>query len=945
MADDNAIPVRIGHYEILKTIGKGNFAVVKLARHTITNLKVAIKVISTKTLDSDQLRKLYREIEIMKRVGFHKNILRLYQVMQSDRHVMLVTEHCSGGEIFDQLVTNGRMTENRARLYFHQIIDAIVYLHSNGIVHRDLKAENLLLTNDYKCVKLADFGFSNYYSEDNLLTTWCGSPPYAAPELFEGKQYNGPKADVWSLGVVLYVLVCGALPFDGNTLQSLKSRVLSGKFRIPYFMSCDCENLIRHMLITDPEKRYTLQQIRQHRWMRECNNNGNNDAGVNHHNRGKHSPDKEISDDLSKCHISGGGSGGGGSGGGNSPTTNSNENDIDTSIIDWISAELNVDSEDVLESVNSRLFDQYYALYHLVSDSSHCTPLSAPPSPPLLPIIPSTNQRKSSITTGIVEREPTPTNLTPNVSNLRRHTFGPDTNASGNSNSQNQLVTPPLLFLTPPIVANTMATQPIGNLPFAPPNYPITNMDLLRPPPVLLMVNNNMGRRASDGQANYARSIMEGTQPGPSTSASTYNFPTKGASHQIASPPIGYFKRKRHSLTDTNEIASRQRRSGLTNVGVNTNVDRSRRRASDGCGLLSGAYQQQHISISTLQNELRALCVSSPPSLHASPIHGSSIANQTLPSHISVISNSPATSLPPSSPPPALPLISEENASTFVTSSTGNTNNTLDDSPKPLIDGGTQSSNQISNIQKTLLSNLLTKGYSGSPIPLITPPHSFRSSPVTSPNTAPSIAITDELGTMQFPILPPPIDFQLVSSHPNLDNDPNKPAMSADMLLNKLHRWRNDEIAESSPTMEDGELAAAFPSHPNLCADHGNDSTITANDKDNSSVDHLHYSSLQCVHCGDKDDDIHLTTTDSGSICITDLKAASKFLNKFGQMLYSGEPNYQDMVHNQILNFDESNIQIGLEWNGMQQQLILRHVSGDQSRYMNLCRELISTII
>ena len=145
--------------------------------------------------------------------------------------------------------------------------------------------------------------------------------------------------------------------------------------------------------------------------------------------------------------------------------------------------------------------------------------------------------------------------------------------------------------------------------------------------------------------------------------------------------------------------------------------------------------------------------------------------------------------------------------------------------------------------------------------------------------------------------------------------------------------------------MEDGELAAAFPSHPNLCADHGNDSTITANDKDNSSVDHLHYSSLQCVHCGDKDDDIHLTTTDSGSICITDLKAASKFLNKFGQMLYSGEPNYQDMVHNQILNFDESNIQIGLEWNGMQQQLILRHVSGDQSRYMNLCRELISTII
>ena len=205
----------------------------------------------------------------MKRVGVHKNILRLYQVMQSDRHVMLVTEYCEGGEIFDQLVTNGRMTEKNARIYFHQIMDAVFYLHSNGIVHRDLKAENLLLTSDFKCVKLADFGFSNYFTSGNFLATWCGSPPYAAPELFEGKQYNGPKADIWSMGVVLYVLVCGALPFDGNTLQSLKTRVLSGKFRIPYFMSCDCEHLIRHMLVTDPDKRYTLQQIKQHKWMQQ----------------------------------------------------------------------------------------------------------------------------------------------------------------------------------------------------------------------------------------------------------------------------------------------------------------------------------------------------------------------------------------------------------------------------------------------------------------------------------------------------------------------------------------------------------------------------------------------------------------------------------------------------------------------------------------------------
>lgn len=325
------------------------------------------------------------------------------------------------------------------------------------------------------------------------------------------------------------------------------------------------------MLITDPEKRFTLQQIKQHKWMRETvlsSSSSSSTAPV----AGEQTSEK-LSDELKNCHISKESATSITSSSSSSSTsTGSRSDELDMSIVDWIVSELNVEPEDVLESINSRLFDQYYALYHLVNDSSHCSSLSAPPSPPLLPIIPSSNQRKSSITTGIVEREPTPTSLTPNVSNFRRHTFGPETNVSVNSNSQNQLVTPPLLFLTPPMVASTIV-PPIANLPFAPPNYPITNMDLLRPPPVLLMVN-NMGRRASDGQANYTRTLLEATQ-GPSTSASTYNFTTNKTStvHQ-ASPPVSYFKRKRHSLTDTNEIVSRQRRSGLTNVGVGTTMDR-----------------------------------------------------------------------------------------------------------------------------------------------------------------------------------------------------------------------------------------------------------------------------------------------------------------------------------------------------------------------------------
>ncbi|XP_006833915.1 PREDICTED: serine/threonine-protein kinase SIK3 isoform X2 [Chrysochloris asiatica] len=159
------------------------------------------------------------------------------------------------------------MAEKEARRKFKQIVTAVYFCHCRNIVHRDLKAENLLLDANLN-IKIADFGFSNLFTPGQLLKTWCGSPPYAAPELFEGKEYDGPKVDIWSLGVVLYVLVCGALPFDGSTLQNLRARVLSGKFRIPFFMSTECEHLIRHMLVLDPSKRLSMEQICKHKWMK-----------------------------------------------------------------------------------------------------------------------------------------------------------------------------------------------------------------------------------------------------------------------------------------------------------------------------------------------------------------------------------------------------------------------------------------------------------------------------------------------------------------------------------------------------------------------------------------------------------------------------------------------------------------------------------------------------
>ncbi|KAL4656573.1 serine/threonine-protein kinase SIK2-like [Arapaima gigas] len=257
-------PLQVGFYEIVRTLGKGNFAVVKLARHKVTKSLVAIKIIDKKRLNPSNLEKIYREVQIMKLLN-HPHIIKLYQVMQ---HFLcfLFTERGWKWQKTYYLTSNGRMSEEEARKMFWQILTAVDYCHRHHIVHRDLKTENLLLDANMN-IKLADFGFGNFYNPGEPLSTWCGSPPYAAPEVFEGKEYEGPQLDIWSLGVVLYVLVCGSLPFDGGSLPALRQRVTEGRFRIPFFMSQDCENLIRKMLVVDPAKRITISQIKQHRWM------------------------------------------------------------------------------------------------------------------------------------------------------------------------------------------------------------------------------------------------------------------------------------------------------------------------------------------------------------------------------------------------------------------------------------------------------------------------------------------------------------------------------------------------------------------------------------------------------------------------------------------------------------------------------------------------------
>ncbi|KAK3097997.1 hypothetical protein FSP39_015178 [Pinctada imbricata] len=367
--------VRVGYYEIERTIGKGNFAVVKLATHIATKTKVAIKIIDKTQLDDDNLTKIFREIKIMKLLK-HPHIIRLYQVMETERMLYLVTEYASGGEIFDHLVAHGRMNEKEARKKFKQIVAAVSYCHSRHIVHRDLKAENLLLDANLN-IKIADFGFSNFFSSNNMLKTWCGSPPYAAPELFEGKEYAAPGVDIWSLGVVLYVLVCGALPFDGSTLMSLRGRVLGGKFRVPFYMSTECENLIKQMLTVDPAKRITIDQILNHRWMKQGEEDPEFEEMLYEYNRPSDvDPDVENLNELILSHIE----------------------------------SLRLDRDKAEESVRNQAYDHHSAVYHLLLDKlrKHSVKTSVGKVQsmciPNIPIAMKT-ERRSSITTGVVERK------------------------------------------------------------------------------------------------------------------------------------------------------------------------------------------------------------------------------------------------------------------------------------------------------------------------------------------------------------------------------------------------------------------------------------------------------------------------------------------------------------------------------------------------------------
>nr|XP_021499695.1 sperm motility kinase 1-like [Meriones unguiculatus] len=251
-------------YEVLGTIGRGSNAKVKLAHHRLTGTPVAIKVLLKK---KQWCELLTSEVDILMMAN-HPNIVSLLQVIESEKRIYLIMELVEGQQLYHYIQESGHLQEDEAREIFRQIIAAVSYCHKQGIIHRDLKPDNILLDSNGK-VKIIDFGLSTQVRPGQKLSRHCGAYPYGAPEFFLGKLYDGSKTDMWSLGVVLYFMVVGTVPFDAVTIPELQKQVVSGKYAVPSALSEDLQDLISLLLTVNPKLRPRVSKVMTHPWLRK----------------------------------------------------------------------------------------------------------------------------------------------------------------------------------------------------------------------------------------------------------------------------------------------------------------------------------------------------------------------------------------------------------------------------------------------------------------------------------------------------------------------------------------------------------------------------------------------------------------------------------------------------------------------------------------------------
>eukprot|EP01133_Synstelium_polycarpum_P007854 gene7854-9218_t len=260
---------RVGNYLLGKTIGSGTSSKVKIGTNILTGRKVAVKITRPKRVK--ERKEIEREISILKLLK-HGHIITLYDaIYEEDRgRICLILELVSGGELFDYIVARGRLAEKEARKFFRQILSGLIYCHANNVCHRDLKLENLLVDENGN-IKISDFGYSNIARPGCLMSTFCGSPVYAPPEILLEKKYNGAEVDIWSIGVILYAMVTGQLPWsltDGVQVEGI-DRLLKGEFKYPsnVILSNEVKELINRMIVAGPSDRAKLSEIKAHSWV------------------------------------------------------------------------------------------------------------------------------------------------------------------------------------------------------------------------------------------------------------------------------------------------------------------------------------------------------------------------------------------------------------------------------------------------------------------------------------------------------------------------------------------------------------------------------------------------------------------------------------------------------------------------------------------------------